>query len=141
MDAPLTSNDRFWIRREQLIEDQIFDGPWLCTYEVDEFIPRRALDWLQDPWRWDHWFTKRTLGPSDCPDCYEYWFEIMHDCSGLGIRIWYPEAPKEGEEIEVLVTGLIRNRQRRIPWIHGRPGLTEWELTPLIQEMLLLHSS
>jgi hypothetical protein len=139
MDAGLSSNDRFWIRREQIIEDVIADGPWLCTYDVDEYIPRGELNWLQDPWRWDHWWAKRTMGPGDGIDGYRYWFEVMHDASGLGCRFWYPEDPKEGDAIEMLVTGMIRNRERRIPWIHGRSGLVHWELTPVLQEMLLLH--
>ncbi len=141
-----TSHDRFVIRWQQLLFEGSCDGHWRAFFDRDEYIPRRAMSWLIDSWRWAHW--------SDDPGHfqrpwslagYRYWFQLFHDATGMGCVVHYPLNAQPGDAITVRVTGLScrggQGYQAEVPWIHGEPGLVDWELTPLLEQEIVHHQA
>lgn len=117
------------------------DGHWKAIYDTDEFLPRRALEWMVGYHKWNHWADDwGSCCIPRAPAGYRYWFELFHDGTGLGLRFCYPQDVALGENITVLAFGAIRTGRREIPWVHGQPGLVEDGLREVIQEMAVRHA-
>jgi hypothetical protein len=138
-----TSNDRFVLRWHELLEDGRADGHWRAIYDVDAFIPRLAMEWLVDRDRWEH--RSEDLGHFQVvnpPVGYYCWFQLFHDATGLGCKVYYPLGAKPGEAVTVLAEGAgPRGGTVAVPWVQDRPGLVEWELTPVLERMVVRHEA
>ena len=133
-----TSQEMFIDRWNDLLAEGCTDGHWKAYFDQDEFIPRRALEWLVGWRRWTDWrHDPGAFREPLAPPGHRYWFEIFHEAGGENLIASYPKEAKKGQPIEVILRGYIRNYERRIPWIHGKSGLVEFGLQDHIQEFVV----
>lgn len=107
-----------------------------CGASGGDFTPNRILsDFFIIDHRcwWDH-IPYRTFKYET--ETMKWWFSIFDEYELGSIDFYYPVNPKEGEEIEVLVSydvyyGQCKRRTNvKIKWIHGANGLTVFCLLP-----------